>query len=424
MASKDERVGAAGDERSRSPVPALVAGWAVFTLANAQRIAVVPFFNEFRRAYGIDYAAAGGLLSAYLLGYLLAQIPAGLAVDNLPTRRVTIAGLAMLALTSLLFAVTDRLGPAILLRGLMGVSAAALYSSTVKLTLGGFSRRGTVMGLLQSGAGTGAVVGLFAMPLLAQATSVRTAFVMLAAFSGATFLYALVYLPRGASGRSGAEPLAAQLGRIVARRQFVYLSACAALALFSAYGVTAWIPTYLRNAFGFTIASAGAVASLINVALLVASPFAGMLSDRFATRASAVIIGFAMLVGAFALLVAVPGAVWVAVSATLAGIGLALTLPILTTVTTEIFGIERAGVAVSLNLAVGQVSSTISGVLLGYVLDATGSFTRVWTVGLAVAACGLVPALGLRRLELSQAAGGRARPPALSRPAQDDTRRS
>jgi MFS family permease len=104
------------------------------------------------------------------------------------------------------------------------------------------------------------------------------------------------------------------------------------------------------------------------------------------TRASAVIIGFAVLVGAFALLVAVPGAVWVAVSASLAGVGLALTLPILTTATTEMFGIERAGVAVSLNLAVGQVASTISGVLLGYI----------------------------------QAAGGAARPAAVSLLTQDD----
>ena len=409
---------------SRGAVPALVAGWAVFTLANAQRIAVVPFFNEFRSTFGIDYTAAGALLSAYLLGYVLAQIPAGLAADNLPTRHVTSAGLAMLALTSSLFAVSDRLGPAILLRGLMGVSAAALYSSTVKLTLSVSARRGTAMGLLQSGAGTGAIVGLFAMPLLAQATSVRTAFLMLAAFSGATLAYALVYLPRGAAGRSGAEPLAAQLGRIVTTRQFVYLSACVSLGLFSAYGVTAWIPTYLRNAFGFTIASSGAVASLINVALLVAAPFAGILSDRFDTRSSTVLVGFAVLVGAFALLVAVPSAGWVAASAALAGIGLALTLPILTTVTTEMFGIERAGVAVSLNLAVGQIASTISGVLLGYILDATGSFTRVWSVALGVAACGIVPALGLRRLELSQAAGGHARPAAASVLAQDDNRRS
>jgi len=407
---------------SRGPVPALVAGFAVFTLANAQRIAVVPFFNEFRRTFGIDYMAAGGLLSAYLLGYVLAQIPAGLAADNLPTRHVTVAGLAMLALTSALFAVSDRLGPALLLRGLMGVSAAALYSSTVKLTLGGTAtRRGAAMGLLQSGAGTGMVVGLFAMPLLAQATSVRTAFLAMAAFSCATLLYAALCLPRRAVGLPGAEPLVAQVGRIVTRRQFVYLSGCASLALFSAYGVTAWIPTYLRNGFGFTIASSGAVASLINVALVVASPFAGMLSDRFDARASAIVIGFAVLISAFFLLVALPSPIWVAASAALAGIGLALTLPIITTLTTEMFGLQRAGIAVSLNLAVGQVASTISGVLLGYILDATGSFTRVWSVGLAVAACGIVPALGLRRLEMSVATGAHAPPGAVPTPDQDES---
>jgi len=60
-------------------------------------------------------------------------------------------------------------------------------------------------------------------------------------------------------------------------------------------------------------------------------------------------------------------------------------------------------VAVSLNLAVGQVASTISGVLFGYVLDATRSFTLVWLLGLAVALAGFVPAAGLWRAERAPA---------------------
>jgi MFS family permease len=90
-------------------------------------------------------------------------------------------------------------------------------------------------------------------------------------------------------------------------------------------------------------------------------------------------------------------------------VGLALTLPIITTLTTEVFGIGRAGIAVSLNLAFGQIASTISGVLFGYILDATGSFTTVWIVGLAVAALGIVPAVALRHLEPA-AGSGAARP--------------
>lgn len=384
---------------------ALIAGWTVFTLANAQRIAIVPFFNDLRRVFHIDYTAVGGLLSAYLLGYVLAQIPAGLAADNLPTRRVTVAGLAALTVTSGLFALTGSYWVAMLLRGLMGMSAAALYSSTVKLTLGAAAHRGAAMGVLQSGAGTGMVVGLFAMPLLGETTSLRTAFLAMAAFSCVALIVAGLFLPGDGGRQPSAEPLLAQVGWIVGRRHFAYLSSCVFLGLFSAYGITAWLPTYLRNDFGFTSAASGAVAALISVALLVTAPFAGTLSDRFGTRAAVILIGFGVLVGSFSLLVMLHTAAWVAVSAALGGVGLALTLPTITTLTTEVFGIRRAGLAVSLNLAWGQIASTISGVLFGYILDATGSFTRVWVVGLAVAVLGIVPALALRRLEHTPGSG-------------------
>src|SRR5207248_2991354 len=71
---------------------------------------------------------------------------------------------------------------------------------------------------------------------------------------------------------------------VAGRRHFLYLSSCAFLALFSAYGVTAWLPTYLRNDFGFGSALAGGVASIVNVALIVASPAVGGLSDRLGSR--------------------------------------------------------------------------------------------------------------------------------------------
>ena len=87
----------------RLQMAALGAGWSVFVIANAQRIDVVPFFTGLRADYGVDYAGVGALLSAYLLGYVLGQVPMGLAADNLPTRRVTVAGLALMVVTSGLF---------------------------------------------------------------------------------------------------------------------------------------------------------------------------------------------------------------------------------------------------------------------------------------------------------------------------------
>ena len=385
-------------------IAALGAGWAVFVIANAQRIDVVPFFDRLRVPYHVEYAGVGALLSAYLLGYVMAQIPMGLAADNLSTRSVTVAGLALMTVTSGCFALTRQYWLAMLLRFLMGISGAALYSSTVKQLLGVAPSRGTAMGLLQSGAGAGAIAGLLGLPLLDEVTGLWPAFLALTAATGATCIYAASCLPGAAARGPVAGTMVQQVGGIVRDRFFLYIVSCNALALFSVYGITAWVPTYLQNEFRFSSAAAGGVAALINVGLAVASPATGVLSDRLGARASVVIAGVATMALAFTILVAVHSAAGVVTSAVIAGLGMALTLPILTTMTTDVFGVHRAGVAISLNLAVSQVASTISGVLFGALLDATGSFRLVWSVGLAIALAGIVPAVLLRAREAAGAA--------------------
>ena len=388
----------AAAQAARRPLhlAALGAGWSVFVIANAQRIDVVPFFTRLRAEYGVDYAGVGALLSAYLLGYVLGQVPMGLAADNLPTRRVTVGGLALMVVTSGLFALTRHYWLAMLWRFLMGIGGAALYSSTVKQLLAVAPSRGTAMGVLQSGAAAGTILGLLGLPLVAIATGVRPAFGVLTAMTAATCAYAAACLPAAACGRAAAEPMRRQVGAIVRDPLFRSIASCTAFVLFGVYGVTAWIPTYLQTEFRFTSAAAGGVAALINVGLAVASPAAGALSDRLGVRGPVIVVGVAALALACVGLAAIHSAPAVALCAVVAGVGIALTLPILTTLTTDAFGVGRAGVAISLNLAIGQLASTISGVLFGGLLDATHSFPLMWTVGAAVVAAGLVPAVNLR----------------------------
>ncbi|MBI3969429.1 MAG: MFS transporter [Chloroflexi bacterium] len=378
--------------------PALVAGWLVFFVANTQRIDVVPFFNDFREYYQVDYTGVGALLSAYLLGYVIAQIPAGLAADNFPTRRVTVCGLLTITIASGLFAVSANYWLALLLRFLMGISGALLYSSTVKLTLAATPNRGTAMGVLQSGAGAGMIAGTFGLPLIGQFTNLQMAFAAMAVVSLATLAYVAICLAPGAVRKASSESMLGQVSAVARQPQFLLLSSCAFLTLFGSYGVMAWLPTYLRNDFGFSIAAAGGIASLKSVGLMVASPLGGLLSDRLGSRSSVLMTGFAIVAISFALLIVGGSPALIIASSVLSGLGTALTMPIITTLTTEVFGIQRSGVAVSLNLAVGQVASTISGVLFGTLLDMTGSFMVVWVFGFVVAMLGALPALALRKV--------------------------
>ena len=227
-------------------------------------------------------------------------------------------------------------------RFLMGISGAALYSSTVKQLLAVAPSRGTAMGVLQSGAGAGMIVGLVGLPLMAAAAGVHSAFWAMTALTAAACVYAAVCLPAAAAPHRAVESMRAQVGGIVRDRLFHSIASCTALVLFSVYGITAWIPTYLQTEYRFTSAAAGGVAALINVGLAVASPAAGALSDRLGVRGPVVVAGVALLVLACVLLAAVHGAPAVALAAVVAGIGIALTLPILTTMTTDAFGMRRA----------------------------------------------------------------------------------
>jgi NNP family nitrate/nitrite transporter-like MFS transporter len=265
------------------------------------------------------------------------------------------------------------------------------------------------MGMLQSGAGAGTVAALFVMPLASQWADVRDVFFGPAVATAAVLIVCALWLPPGEGRRAAAtESPLRQIAGIAGQRTFLYLSASVFLGLFSTYGISAWLPTYAANVFGFSRTAAGGLVAVVNVAMLAASPVAGVLSDRVGARTPVILAGFGGLVASFALLAGLRTAAGLVASTLLAGAGVALTLPILTTLTTDLFGIDRAGVAVSLNLTVGQVASTISGVLFGYVLDATRSFTIVWLLGLALAVAGFIPACGLRRIERTAEPDGRS----------------
>ena len=71
---------------------------------------------------------------------------------------------------------------------------------------------------------------------------------------------------------------------------------------------------------------------------------------------------------------------------------MAFTIPVLMILVGETFGAVGAGLAVSVAAMAGQIASSFSGMLFGYVFQATHSFTFVWGLALIIAA-GSIPFL-------------------------------
>ncbi len=75
----------------------------------------------------------------------------------------------------------------------------------------------------------------------------------------------------------------------------------------------------------------------------------------------------------------------VPVAALMMGGGSAFTVPVGMMFAGEVFGEAGAGFAVGLTATTGQIASSVSGPVSGYILDLTGSFLTIWGMALTCA---------------------------------------
>jgi len=382
---------------------------ALLVLHNAQRLAPVPLFEELRARLATDYVGVGNLFGAYLLIYALANLPAGLLADKVNNKHLMMMGVTLSLAASAVFAFARSYPVAFASRLLLGLASAFLYVPAVRYVVTSFpkEKRGLVMGYVEVGAGIGMILSLTLLPLLAREWDLLSAFLMLPILA----LLILVGLIFGLSSEQP-EPTVSIRARFLSlgvNRSFWYLLTYFFLGMLAHYAVIGWLPTFLRNAFGYSAVRAGLASALVTIALVVGSPLAGMLSDRLRSRTSVLLLGSILSVVAFVLFLLSPGPGVVLGAALLSGIAMAFTIPVLVILVGEAFGSSGAGLAVSAAVTTGQIASSLSGMLFGYVLQTRSSFVAVWGLALVIAA-GSIPFLltairGLKESKCSQSSG-------------------
>lgn len=365
---------------------------ALLVLHNAQRLAPVPLFEELRVHLATDYVGVGNLFGAYLLPYALSNIPAGMLADKVNTKHLVTMGVTLGLIASVGFAFAGSYPVALLSRIVLGVAGALIYVPTVRYVVTSFPRekRGSVMGFVEVGAGIGMVFSLTLLPLLAKEFDLLKAFLLLPVLAAVVLGGVLLGLPSGQavgipSARTGILVLAGN-------RCLWYLVTYFFLGMLAHYCVMGWLPTFLRIDFGYSSVKAGLVTTLVTIALIVGSPIAGMLSDRFGARAPVLLCGSMMSVIGFALLLVGRDPKMVIAAALISGMSMAFTIPVLIILVGETFEAVGAGLAVSVAAMTGQIASSFSGMLFGYVFQTRNTFMAVWGLALMIAA-GSIPFL-------------------------------
>ena len=272
-------------------------------------IAIIPMAEE----NGWSPTVQGAVMSAFFLGYVTLQIPAGYLSDRFGGKWVLGLGVLFWSLFTLLTPASAALGISILLacRFLMGVAEAVTWPSIYSLYSRWVhpDRRASAVGLMNSGISGGSVIALICTPWLISVWS----------WQGAFYLYGLLGIlwfaiwapiarsrpavetdwdaseaalanPKSLQDENQAETLSQPVYprltvRGMLRSRAVWAIAIAHICInWSLYLVLSWFPTFVNRELGADLQLAGFLALAPTLVSLIMAPTAGRLFDRLVAR--------------------------------------------------------------------------------------------------------------------------------------------
>ena len=241
-----------GPFRDLPPEVAILAAVA-FTVALGFGI-VAPAIPAFARQFGVSVAAAAGVISVFALMRVAGALPAGRLVDRFGEAGVMAAGIALVAVSSVLAGFSQSFTELMVLRGSGGVGSAMFSISAQALLLGSVpaGQRGRASGLFSAGFLLGGISGPAVGGLIA-AWSLRAPFFIYGCLLVVPAILAAVVLRRTPNHRRAAasQPpvrALATLGRAVRSRTYRAAASANLADGFAALGVRgALVPLFVRE---------------------------------------------------------------------------------------------------------------------------------------------------------------------------------
>jgi DHA1 family multidrug resistance protein-like MFS transporter len=373
---------------------------------------VAPAIPAFARQFGVSVALAASVISVFSLMRVIGALPAGRLVDRFGEPGVMAAGIAVVAVSSVLAGFSKSFGELMVLRGSGGAGSAMFSISAQALLLGSVpaGQRGRASGLFSGGFLLGGISGP-AVGGLVAAWSLRAPFFIYGCLLVVPAILAAVVLRRTPHRRQPAASgppvrALATLGRAVRNRTYRAAASANLADGFAALGVRgALVPLLVREVLHRSAVWTGIgflLFAVLNGAALVPG---GRVADSLGRR-PVVIAGCAVSAVGMVMLALLPG-LWAFLAAlAVAGFGSGLLDVAPAAMIGDIIDRDGGTLVASYQMA-GDVGSVTGPVAGGFLVD-SASYGSAF--GLAAVVLGAAAVLGFVSPETR--AGGQARCPA------------
>jgi MFS family permease len=377
---------------------------------------VAPDIPAFARHFGVSTAAAASVVSAFALMRIVGALPAGRLVDRFGEPLVMAAGIAIVAVSSIVAGFSDSFAELVVLRGVGGLGSAMFGVSAQTLLLVSVpgEQRGRASGLFAGGFLVGGISGP-ALGGLIAAWSMRAPFILYGAMLVVPAVIAAAVLRDRSDPRAGRPRRRTRAFSEIAQalRDRAYRAAAAANLAdgFSAIGVrSALVPLFVRDVLHRSAIWTGigfGVVAVLNAATLLPG---GRLADRLGRR-PVIVTGCLVSAGGLVMLALIPGLAGYLAALAVFGIGSGLLDVGPAAVIGDILRGQGGMVVASYQMA-GDIGAVTGPVTAGYLVD-VASYGAAF--GLAAGVLGIAAVLGL----LAPETRWRNRPLAPGAPARE-----
>ncbi|CAM2169709.1 MFS transporter [Paraburkholderia sacchari] len=351
--------------------------WGAFLMSCVDRVAWSTIAAPVGNSLGLKVDMLGSFVTAFYIGYVIANIFGGLVTDAMGGRKMLALAMIPLGIATFGFSFTRNLHTGLAIQFVMGLAGGADYSAGVKLISSWFGReRGRALGIYATATSLSVVLTNATVPSMSAAHGWQSVFQVL---GGVTLCWGIIcaaLLRNGsAASENGSKITRAEISILLRNRNLICLALAGCGALWATVGFSAWSNALMTKAHGISPILAGSIIATFGLAGAIGKPLVGWLLDIFHGSAKVLsivcMICFAGTMVMFGQCSTIPA---FHVLAPVLGVVAFGTTPLFLTQVTWVSGEKYAGAAAGLTNAVQQCGSALAPIVVGGVFAIGHSF--------------------------------------------------
>jgi NNP family nitrate/nitrite transporter-like MFS transporter len=353
-------------------------GFLAFFFLNVLNSSYSTVLEMIKSELALTYTMSGALMSSYFVGYMLGQIPWGIAADRFGSRRIIAASIGGAAASTMVFSAASGFWQAMIARCFTGLLGAGVFVPSVKLVAEWFTaeKRGTALGILSIGGS----VGLIASSWIIPSTATQFGWRRTMSIAGGIGLIAAAVIAFSLKDKGSVKVermSRRELVTVFQTKGFWTMAWTQFVRLGANYAFIAWLPLLLQEEYNLTMIAAGGIFSLFNLAGMAANPLGGIISDRIGER---VVLLTTFISLSIVTVLFITGRTPIFMYLTIIGIGWGINfirsphfaiLP-------KLYGVQVAGQISGILNTFASAGALMLPLLLGTVRDITASYFMGW----------------------------------------------